>query len=83
MTTFESVSGPFDFGRVVQRTFRIIGDNALAAQEGLEPPTFALGMGRQTPIFRSGFNALGPAPDYRFGTIRGLAHRVQILKDIT
>ena len=42
----------------------------------------ALGMGRQTPIIASGFKALGPAPDYRFGTIRGLAHRVQILKDI-
>ena len=29
MTTFESVGGSFDFGRVVQRTFKVIGENLL------------------------------------------------------
>lgn len=36
MTTYEAVSGSFDFGRVIQRTFRIVGDNfALFALGGL------------------------------------------------
>lgn len=45
MTTLEAVSGSFDFGRVVQRTFRVIGDNialfAVSALVLVTLPVFA------------------------------------------
>jgi hypothetical protein len=44
MTTFESVGGSFDFGRVVQRTFKVIGENlavfALCAVVLISAPSF-------------------------------------------
>ena len=44
MTTMEAVGGSFDFGRVIQRTFRVVGENlavfALCALVLISAPSF-------------------------------------------
>lgn len=67
MTTVESVNGPFDFGRVIQRTFRVIGQNlgafALWALILVAAPFFIVTL----LALRSGANELTPL--YSFGGV--------------